>query len=84
MTNWEGGVRTPAFISGGFGPATSVNAGKVLPGIFHICDWLVTFLDLAGIPPTLEPNAPVGLDGISQWCVLILSSTFAAFFIMLV
>lgn len=77
-TNWEGGVRTPAFISGGFGPAVAPGmGGRLLTGIVHICDWLPTFLHAAGIEPSLEPESPAPLDGVSQWEYLMGTTTIA-------
>ena len=74
----EGGVRTPTFISGGFGPAVAPGmAGKSLSGIVHICDWMPTFLHAVGIEDAHEPQAPVGLDGIVQWEYLMGRSTTA-------
>eukprot|EP01047_Picozoa_sp_COSAG01_P005281 COSAG01_NODE_179_length_22923_cov_25.190535_14_plen_100_part_00 len=40
-TNWEGGIRTPTFVCGGFlGPA---NRGKELFGLVHVADWFAVF-----------------------------------------
>jgi arylsulfatase A-like enzyme len=41
-SNWEGGVRNPAVVSGGYLPASQ--RGKRLDGISHITDWYATFL----------------------------------------
>eukprot|EP00437_Effrenium_voratum_P025580 CAMPEP_0181411350 /NCGR_PEP_ID=MMETSP1110-20121109/7829_1 /TAXON_ID=174948 /ORGANISM="Symbiodinium sp., Strain CCMP421" /LENGTH=672 /DNA_ID=CAMNT_0023533965 /DNA_START=55 /DNA_END=2073 /DNA_ORIENTATION=- len=45
--DWEGGLRTNAFISGGFVPPE--HRGKQFSGIFHIADWYATLCDLAGV-----------------------------------
>jgi hypothetical protein len=40
-TNWEGGIRTPTFVTGGvLGPA---NRGKLLSGLVHSSDWFAVF-----------------------------------------
>jgi arylsulfatase B len=44
--DWEGGVRTPAFVSGGWVPRD--RRGLVLTGLMHICDFYATFCSLAG------------------------------------
>ena len=47
FADWEGGVRTSAFISGGFVPAAS--RGTSFQGVIHIVDWYATFCSLAGV-----------------------------------
>ncbi|CAE7264785.1 Arsj [Symbiodinium sp. CCMP2592] len=47
FTAWEGGVRTNAFISGGFIPAP--NRGSSFDGVIHIADWYATLCNLAGV-----------------------------------
>ena len=47
LSDWEGGVRTSAFISGGFVPAA--NRGTSFDGVIHIADWYATFSSLAGV-----------------------------------
>mmetsp|Transcript_29342 Transcript_29342/g.68075 ORF Transcript_29342/g.68075 Transcript_29342/m.68075 type:complete len:689 (+) Transcript_29342:92-2158(+) len=49
-SDFEGGVRTNTFISGGFIPASS--RGKVHNGIVSIADWYTIFSELAGVDPT--------------------------------
>ena len=40
MANWEGGVRTNAFVSGGFLKQMAPQmVGKKLEGYVHVCDW---------------------------------------------
>lgn len=66
---WEGGVRTTAFLSGGFVPAAlrgTTSGAKFI----HISDWYPTFCNLAGVDPTdtvmfngkLRP-----IDGVDVW-----------------
>ncbi|CAE7794915.1 Arsb [Symbiodinium sp. CCMP2592] len=45
--DFEGGVRTNAFISGGFVPAE--HRGSTFHGVIHIADWYATLCDLAGV-----------------------------------
>ena len=55
-SNWEGGMRTAAFVSGGFIPkhvqGTSNNH------TMHLVDWYATFSVLAGADPTDNPPVP--------------------------
>ncbi|XP_055337653.1 arylsulfatase B-like [Paramacrobiotus metropolitanus] len=57
MTQWEGGVRTSAFVWSDLikGP------GRVSNEIFHISDWLPTLISLAG------GQAPGEIDGHNIW-----------------
>ena len=45
--DWEGGVRTNAFISGGVVPAE--NRGSSFSGVIHISDWYATLCSMAGV-----------------------------------
>mmetsp|Transcript_15023 Transcript_15023/g.33125 ORF Transcript_15023/g.33125 Transcript_15023/m.33125 type:complete len:658 (+) Transcript_15023:78-2051(+) len=45
--DWEGGVRTNAFVSGGFIPAE--RRGKKFEGIVNVADWYGTLTELAGV-----------------------------------
>jgi hypothetical protein len=65
-SDWEGGVRTPAFISGGVLPPKM--AGISLPGIVAVWDWFATFTVLAGVDPK-DPNplAPADVDSYNMW-----------------
>ncbi|CAE7872685.1 Arsb [Symbiodinium microadriaticum] len=47
FSEWEGGVRTNAFISGGFIPAR--HRGSSFHGVIHIADWYATLCSLAGV-----------------------------------
>ena len=46
-TMFEGGVRTPAFLSGGALP--QLNRGKKLNGYIHLADWYATLTEIAGL-----------------------------------
>jgi arylsulfatase B len=46
-TMFEGGVRTPAFLSGGALPR--LNRGKKLNGYIHLADWYATLTEIAGL-----------------------------------
>ena len=48
-SDFEGGVRTNTFISGGFIPPSS--RGRVHNGIVSIADWYTIFSELAGVDP---------------------------------
>lgn len=77
-SDFEGGIRTNAFVSGGFVPATK--RGSKFAGIVSVADWYGTLCDIAGVNPTdqkaLDANmwlsskglpllAPV--DSVAQW-----------------
>ena len=65
-TNWEGGTRVPAFVTGGYLPESQ--RGKTHDGVIHISDWHSTILKLAGLDPAAgEPSANSPLDGIDAW-----------------
>ena len=49
-SDFEGGVRTNTFISGGFIPASS--RGRIHNGIVSVADWYTIFSELAGVDPT--------------------------------
>ena len=49
-TNWQGGVRVNAFVSGGFLPQAM--RGQKTEGYIHIADWYATLCALAGVDPT--------------------------------
>ena len=60
-TNWEGGIRTPAFITGGLVPREL--RGTASQVTLSIADWYPTFCNLAGIDPTDDPPvAPLAVD----------------------
>jgi len=55
-SNWEGGMRTAAFVSGGFVPEPL--RGTTNGITFHIVDWYATFSVLAGVDPSDDPSEP--------------------------
>ena len=67
-TDWQGGVRVNAFVSGGFLPESM--RGKKTEGYIHLADWYATFSGLAGVDPTDEMAASAGLpaiDSLDMW-----------------
>lgn len=70
-SNWEGGVRVNALVSGGFIPAA--RRGAVEEGLVGIEDWYTTFCNLAGVDPFDARGAAAGLppvDGLDMWPLL--------------
>ena len=63
-SDWQGGIRVNAFVSGGFLPATM--RGKKTEGYIHLADWYSTFCGLAGVDPTDQLAASAGLPGIDS------------------
>ena len=49
FTDFEGGTRVAAFVSGGAVPGA--RRGTAERGLMHICDWYCTFAALAGVDP---------------------------------
>jgi len=47
MSDWEGGIRVNAFISGGAVPTKK--RGSVVDDYIHECDWYATFCKIAGV-----------------------------------
>eukprot|EP01062_Namystynia_karyoxenos_P059555 TRINITY_DN5099_c0_g1_i1.p1 TRINITY_DN5099_c0_g1~~TRINITY_DN5099_c0_g1_i1.p1 ORF type:complete len:559 (+),score=177.02 TRINITY_DN5099_c0_g1_i1:81-1679(+) len=64
-TNFEGGVRTAAFATGGLLPAQV--RGTRSEGYVHITDWFATFCGLAGVDPADNPEGLPGVDSIDMW-----------------
>ena len=67
-SNWEGGVRGTAFVSGGFLPQAV--RGTVLRDPIHVADYYTTFAALAGVDPTDVAAKQAGLppiDGVNLW-----------------
>ena len=64
-TNWEGGLRVPTFVTGGFLPYEM--RGQVLNGLISVADWYATFSELAGLGPSAPPQGPAVSDSISMW-----------------
>jgi arylsulfatase I/J len=67
-SDFEGGVRVVSFVSGGWLPKDM--RGKTINGMMHIADWYATFADLAGVDPTDEQAAEVGLPAIDSLSML--------------
>lgn len=74
-TNWQGGMRTTTFVSGGFLPFHV--RGTTHSGTFHIVDWYPTFCGLAGVdgsddapvaPEPVDPDDPTkDIYGTDSW-----------------
>ena len=68
LTDWQGGVRVNAFVSGGYLP-TNMRSKKT-GGYIHMVDWYATFCALAGIDPKDETAAQAKLppiDSMNMW-----------------
>jgi arylsulfatase I/J len=71
FSSYEGGIRTAAFVSGGFLPKRQ--HGKTIDGLIHVTDWYSTILHLADVDPEDERAAAVGLppiDSMNVWPLL--------------
>jgi len=77
-SDWEGGVRSNAFVSGGFIP--EAKRGSTFSGVISIADWYGTFCEIAGVSAvdTAAENANIWLkehklptlapvDSVPQW-----------------
>merc|ERR1712217_398972 len=67
MSDWEGGLRVNAFVTGGTIPRAK--RGTVLTDYIHVADWYSTFCAIAGISAVDERAAKAGLpavDGIDH------------------
>jgi arylsulfatase I/J len=68
FSNWEGGIRVNAWVSGGRLPVA--RRGAVEHGLVAIADWYTTYCALAGVDATDHAAAAAGLppvDGVDQW-----------------
>ena len=68
LTDWQGGVRVNAFVSGGYLPEKM--RGQKTDGYIHLADWYGTFGAIAGIDPTDEKAAKAKLppvDSYNMW-----------------
>jgi len=77
MSDWEGGIRVNAFVSGGAVPAQK--RGSKLDDYLHMTDWYTTFCALAGVDPADERAARAGLppvDGFDQSALLLGEAPF--------
>jgi len=65
---WEGGVRSVAFVSGGYLPES--RRGQKEEGLMHLADWYPTFCTFAGVDPADSVAVEAGLpdvDGVDLW-----------------
>jgi len=71
LSDWEGGIRVNAFVSGGAVPVSQ--RGTELDEYVHIADWYATLCHLAGVNASDERAAAAGLpevDSVNQWSLL--------------
>lgn len=71
FSNFEGGIRVNAFVTGGAIPAAARNAS--LDALITAWDWYATFAALAGADPTDNAAAAAGLppiDSLNMWPLL--------------
>jgi arylsulfatase I/J len=75
-TWWEGGIRTPAFVGGGYLPEAA--RGTTRKDMVHLADWYATFAGLAGVELNDRPspdaikmfgvhNLEPPVDGLDMW-----------------
>jgi len=69
-SDFEGGVRVAAFVSGGFVPVA--RRGAAADGYIHLCDWYATLSRLAGVDPTDDATDSLGhplppIDSLDVW-----------------
>mmetsp|Transcript_31017 Transcript_31017/g.78481 ORF Transcript_31017/g.78481 Transcript_31017/m.78481 type:complete len:544 (+) Transcript_31017:82-1713(+) len=77
MSDWEGGVRVNAFVSGGAIPESK--RGSKLEDYVHMSDWYATFCAVAGVNVVDERAAKAGLppvDGIDHSELLLGKAAF--------
>ena len=75
-TDFEGGTRVAAFISGGLVPPAV--RGTLTNTTVHICDWFVTLSNLAGATlPAPHPGVPP-MDSLDVWAAITATSPGAA------
>ena len=68
FSDWQGGVRVNAFVSGGYLPEKM--RGQKTEGYIHLADWYATLCGLAGVDPTDEEAAKAKLppiDSLDVW-----------------
>jgi hypothetical protein len=68
QSNFEGGIRVNAWVSGGAVPAKQ--RGTKLTGLVAIWDWYATFAEVAGTDPTDAAAAAAGLPAIDSVSML--------------
>eukprot|EP00912_Choanoflagellata_sp_UC4_P000242 UC4_evm2s153 len=71
-SNWQGGIRVNAFVSGPFLAKTAPHrVGSKLEGMVSIADWYATFAALAQIEDTTDHRAAAAglppLDSLNMW-----------------
>lgn len=69
FNNFEGGIRVPALLAGGFVQGRA-KVGTKLSTVVHEADWYATFAGLAGVDPTDYRAAQAGLppiDSLDVW-----------------
>ena len=67
-TDYEGGVRVGAFVSGGVLPKQMY--GTQLDGYASIADWYATFAHLSGVDPTDHQDGVPDTDSLNLWPML--------------
>lgn len=71
-TNLQGGIRTPAFVSGGFLPEAM--RGTKLEELVALWDWYATFAAIAGVQDITDERAAKSqlppVDSVNQWPLL--------------
>jgi arylsulfatase B len=72
ISNFEGGVRVAALVSGGAIPPGRRNG--TYAGVSAVADWMATFADAAGLPPPADAAAAAAglppIDSVSHWRAL--------------
>jgi len=63
-TNWEGGIRVNAFVSGGALPSHA--RGTKSDGLSAVWDWYATFAKMAGVDPWDKRAAAAGLPPVDS------------------
>jgi arylsulfatase B len=66
-SNWEGGFRCPAIVSGGALPAARRGTTTAGTGFMHIVDLYATFLSLAGVSDPSDPGGPAPVESMNVW-----------------
>ena len=61
-SNFQGGIRVNAFVSGGLIPPHM--RGSKLSGLSTVWDWYATFAHIAQVDPTDHVAASAGLPGV--------------------
>eukprot|EP00117_Sycon_ciliatum_P046566 scpid77511/ scgid33333/ Arylsulfatase B; N-acetylgalactosamine-4-sulfatase len=67
-TFFEGGVRSLAFVNGGFLPEAM--RGKDNDGFIHVADWYPTFCKLGGVNPEDSGPGKYPVDGLDVWPII--------------